>query len=328
MGFLPLASPGINIILSCGIILLEVEMINYNTLKEAYGFTHIEVLETLQQKGKRIVYTLVCDQKKMVLKQFGDPIDEEWLKKNLYAQAYLGDRGLAPKVIKHKSGTYVKDETGYMYLMDYIDGRTLEENHQDMYDSGRLAGKLHKIESFKHEASIDTEVKIDKMKKWFTSQNFKEDYNRILNDLPEFKTLKRCFIHTDITADNVMKTKENQMVFIDMDDAGLGSLFIDAGYPLITQCIRFDDDGVLAFNESIAKAFYSGYFTEKTIEYEEIKHIFDGAVFMQIYYMPCFGREHVPALWQILSYGMDRKTEIIELLEKVYMEVTNENKNL
>jgi hypothetical protein len=69
--------------------------------------------------------------------------------------------------------------------------------------------------------------------------------------------------------------------------------------------------GVL-FTFSESRAFeIQGYFSEKPVTSKEKEHIFYGAVFMQLMYMPCYGERGVEPMWNLLQYALDHKDHIM-----------------
>jgi hypothetical protein len=103
-----------------------------------------------------------------------------------------------------------------------------------------------------------------------------------------------------------MKKYNGQLIFIDLDDAGIGSKYIDLGYPLICQFVRFHNSK-LKFDELNAIAFYRGYQLNHLLNEDEIELTFQGAVFMQMMYMNSFGDNAIDAMWSILEYGLNNK---------------------
>ena len=47
--------------------------------------------------------------------------------------------------------------------------------------------------------------------------------------------LDQCFVHTDIGPHNTMLKSDGKVMFIDLDDTGIGSRYLDLGWPFIMQ---------------------------------------------------------------------------------------------
>lgn len=161
---------------------------------------------------------------------------------------------------------------------------------------------------------IEVNALIENMYQRVHEYPFKKEYDRVVGSLPNFDEYKKAFIHTDIGPHNAILNKEGKVIFIDYDDAGRGSIYIDAGYPLITQFVRYQKTGELKFDYNNAKAFYDGYLSKQKLDIKEKELIFNGAVFMQLMYMPCFGEEGVKPMWDILSFALKNRDKIMSVL--------------
>lgn len=292
-----------------------------NMMKDNYNFSYVEILDKLFTKGDREAYVINADCNKYVLKLFGESYSQQVIMNDIDAIQYLEDNEeqFAPKLYPNKKGELsFSINNKHLYLMEYIEGRELVSNNEDCYDLGNKLSKLHKIEGYKTVSGVRTAERIDNMLKRFHEYTFKEDYDSVVNSLPKFEELETCLIHTDITLRNAIRKENGDLILIDWDDSGSGSLFVDVGYPLITQFVNYNNLDNMSFNDQLARAFYTGYFKESKMEKEMIKHIFDGAVFMQLMYMPCYGDEGIKPMWRILNYGLDNKEEILNVLYEAY----------
>ena len=63
---------------------------------------------------------------------------------------FLGnDKGLAPRVYPLKNGGYyLRDQEYWFYLMEFIEGRQMEETPEDEYRLGEAAKKLHALQGY------------------------------------------------------------------------------------------------------------------------------------------------------------------------------------
>lgn len=298
----------------------EVKTISIN---ELYVFKEVRVKGILGKKDHREVIHICTDKGDFILKRFHKTVDKKTIIKDTKAIEYLGQKHkkLAPNVIKSTRENLVEEmDDNYLYLMEYIKGRRPIENPEELLILGKAVGELHKIEGYEIESNLNFDERRKEMYKRFSGYDFKSKYDEVVSALPDFHKLKQCFIHTDVGNHNCIINEEGKIVFVDFDDAGIGSVYIDAGYPLITQFIRYgdsnkSDEKTLSFNEENARAFYTGYFTANKVSNEEIELIFQGAVFMQLMYMPEFGQEANIPMWNILKFALDNKARIIETLE-------------
>lgn len=153
---------------------------------------------------------------------------------------------------------------------------------------------------------------------WFADKSFKPAFDKILDGLPDFRVLDRCLIHTDLGPHNVIVTPDNRLVLIDLDDAGLGSRHLDLGYPFICQFVEHDDEMNLTYRFDYALAFLRGYYEDEKIPRKEYNGLWDGAVYMQISYMKCYGSEAVDSLWKILEFGLAQKETLWDRYKAFY----------
>lgn len=152
---------------------------------------------------------------------------------------------------------------------------------------------------------------------WFREHSFAKTFDAILDSLPDFETLDQCFVHTDIGPHNMMLDSDGKAVFIDLDDSGIGSRYLDLGWPFIMQFVDFDHaTGAMRYRFDLAQSFLRGYFGENAILRKEYDLIFAGAVQMHISYMKSYGPDAVTDLWNILRFGMEQKEPLWEMLQK------------
>ena len=120
-----------------------------------------------------------------------------------------------------------------------------------------------------------------------------------------------CFIGPH----NTMLNPDGEVVFIDLDDTGIGSRYLDLGWPFIMQFVDYDHaTGNMRYRFDLAKSFLHGYFGGSAIPREEYDLIFQGAIQMHISYMNSYGPEDVDPLWRILKYGIAQKELLWEML--------------
>jgi Ser/Thr protein kinase RdoA (MazF antagonist) len=249
----------------------------------------------------------------------GIPIEtkEEIVIANTKTHEYLGNsKGLAPRLIYLLDGSsYLKDESHYYYVMEFVQGRQLQETEEDEFLLGQAAAKLHELTDYNGYCSFNGENEKKTFRGWFSERSFKAEYDAIIDSLPNFNEHKQCFIHTDIGPHNAMLNSEGKVIFIDLDDSGIGSKYIDLGWPFIMQFVDFNKEtDEMKYRFDLARSFLKGYYGEKDISKEEIDMIWNGAIYMHIAYMQCYGPEAVDSLWQILKFGMKQK----ESLHQVY----------
>lgn len=285
-----------------------------------WDITEPYMIETLGQSSEdlpRSIYRIGSKESDYVLKGFKD-IPESTVISNVQAHLFLGNaHSLAPKLYPTKEGTYYIREQGcYFLLMEYIDGRLLTEDVSDEYKIGQLARKLHSLTDYEFFSPLTQSKK--RYYDWFADRPFKKEFDAILDSLPEFETCSQCFVHTDIGPHNAMMRKNGSVVFIDLDDSGIGSRYLDLGWPLIMQFVDFNHETEeMTYRFDLAVSFLQGYFGDEPIPDEEFDFIFQGAIQMHISYMQVYGPYAVDSLWKILNFGIKQKETLRRLLRKV-----------
>jgi len=295
-------------------------------VEQKWGLSSVTISRTLQKNGERIVNLIEAQEGTFVLKVFHPELTLNEIERYTNALMFLEETGYCnvPKIVKLLDNSdFTRVEDRYIYLMEFINGVEVSESQEEEYKLGVALAELHKIKGYTHDSNIDVLNNINKMLSRFGEYPFKENYDSIVKNLPDFTKLKQSFIHTDICPTNALKSSNGEIILIDFDDAGNGSTFIDLGYPLITQFVQFQnrvagqtppDINKLYFNFEMAKAFYDGYFSVTPMTDDEKDLIFHGAVFMQLMYMPIFGKEAVPYMWKILTYALENKSLLLEPL--------------
>lgn len=291
-----------------------------NKVLKNWGIQSSEILHKYDVSGGRVVYKICTENGYIILKGIPINVQEKIIVGNTRAHEYLGNKkGIAPKIIYLPNGdTYLKAERYYFYLMEFILGRQLEETEEDEFLLGQATAKLHQLndldESF---PSINTEQQKKIFHTWFSEHSFKKEYDAILNSLPNFNHYDQCFIHTDIGPHNARLNTEGKVIFIDLDDSGLGSRYIDFGYPFIMQFVDYNKKTCeIKYRYDLAKAFLKGYYGDKNITKDEFNMIWNGAIFMHISYMQVFGPDAVEPLWKILKFGIEQKEQMYEIYKQ------------
>ena len=260
----------------------------------------------------RQIFMIRTDSGRYVLKGFPEDIPESTVQSNVQAHLFLGnEKGLAPRIYPARTGEYYVCDQGYrFYLMEYIEGRPMEETPEDEYRIGQAARKLHDLKGYSVK-SPETQSK-KRFYEWFRDRSFVKEFDAILDELPDFEKLDQCLIHSDLGPHNMMLRQDGKAIFIDLDDAGTGSRYLDLGWPFIMQFVDFDHDPEMKYRFDLAESFLKGYYGEEGISREEYDLLFYGAEQMHISYMQSYGPYAVDSLWEILNYGISQKETLWE----------------
>ena len=278
------------------------------------------ICEQYNEDSERLIFRIHTDRSDYILKGLPCSTSESTIKSNVQAHIFLGNENcLAPKIYQEKNGAYyMRVNSFWFYLIEYIDGRKMEETPEDEYKIAQVTRRLHSLSDY----SIKSPMTQSKMRyyTWFRNLEFVKEFDNILDSLPDFEKLDQCFVHTDIGPHNTMMKKNGDVVFIDLDDSGYGSRYLDLGWPFIMQFVDYNDDTEkMDYRFDLAKSFLKGYFGDDPILREEYDRIFDGAIQMHISYMQSYGPYAVDSLWKILKFGIEQK-------EKLWSKIQSQNR--
>lgn len=289
------------------------QVISYNRILQNWGFFDIEVIEQFNKNSPRLIFKIQANGCLYLLK--GIPISkpESVILGNTLAHEYLGNqKGIAPRIIYLPDGNSFLESDNYrFYLTEFIDGKLLEPTAENEYRLGRLVKQLHAYMDYDYPSGLNENKQ--RFYEWFPEKTFKSEFDMIIDSLPDFGEYDRCLIHTDLGPHNTMVRVDGELVLIDLDDAGIGSRYLDLGYAFIMRFVEHTEDMRLYYRFDLAKAFLNGYYGSDKISRLEYDLLWHGAVYMHISYMQSFGYDAVEPLWQILKFGMGQKERLWEM---------------
>ncbi len=295
----------------------ELEDSSLNSVLANWKLDNLEIMEQYNEKSKRKIFRVKANYQDYLLKGFSDDVSESTIQSNVQAHLFLGNKNnLAPKVYQTINGEYyIKAYGCFFYLMEFIDGRVMGETSEDEYKIGKLLSQLHSLQGYDNPSPL-TQNK-GRYYTWFRDKSFVKEFDEILDKLPDFEKLDQCLVHTDCGPHNTMMKKNGDVVFIDLDDTGIGSRYLDLGWPFIMQFVNFNHDTKeMNYRFDLAQGFLQGYFGKEQISREEFDLIFQGAIQMHISYMQAYGPDSVNDLWKILLFGIKQKEKLWEEINK------------
>ncbi|MBH1939461.1 aminoglycoside phosphotransferase family protein [Mobilitalea sibirica] len=290
-------------------------MINLTKVLKNWGFQEVIIENQFHEDSSRQIFSFSVNNQRMLLKGIPDEISENVIKGNVSAHEYLGNqKHIAPDIIYTPDGNcYIHEDGFWFYVMEFVEGRPLEETVEDEYSLGKIARLVHSYTDYQYLSSLDADKK--RFYEWFTDKEFKKEFDSILNQLPDFTKYDQCFIHTDLGPHNAMMRLNGQVILIDLDDSGIGSMHLDIGWAFIMQFVEYNrETEEMKYRFDLAMAFLQGYYENEKISRNEYDLIWQGAIFMHISYMKVFGPYAVNPLWNILKYGMCQKDKLWDML--------------
>ena len=272
-----------------------------------------------EARSPRLLCRIGTDSGRFILKGFPGQTPESTIRSNVRAHLFLsGGKDLAPRVFPLKTGAYYVSEQGYwFYLMECIEGRQMAETPEDEYRLGRAARELHVLRGYPLRSPWDQSK--ERFYGWFRDRPFVREFDAILDALPDFEKLDQCMIHSDLGPHNAMLRQDGRVILIDLDDAGLGSRYLDLGWPFIMQFVDFNHDTEeMKYRFDLAVSFLKGYCGDAGMTREAYDLLFSGAVQTHISYMQSYGPDAVDSLWRILNYGMEQKEALWSMLRDAW----------
>ena len=273
------------------------------------------VREQFHEESERLIFRIETVDGSYLLKGIPCGIPEDVIRANVASHRFLGnEKGLAPKLFPAKTGEYYVSDRGFwFYLMEFIDGRQMEETPEDEYRIGQAVRKMHSLTGYGRKASLTQ--KKDRYCTWFRNREFVNEFDAVLDALPDFEALDQCFVHTDVGPHNTMLRADGEVAFIDLDDSGIGSRYLDLGWPFIMQFVDFNHETEeMRYRFDLALSFLRGYYGEAPVAREEYDLVFAGAIFMHVSYMQSYGPYAVDSLWKILQFGIAQKEPLWKMI--------------
>lgn len=299
----------------------DIKYINIQEIMVYWGFSEVRVVKRFHPDSPRIVVKVSAGGKKYILKGIPDDRDgesrgEQTIRGNTTAHCFLGNqKGIAPRIFRLKGGKpayYVKKDGYWFYLLEWVEGRPMQDTPEDEFLLGRLAGKLHTLNGYSCPSALDEDKQ--RFYDWFCEKPFKAAFDQLLDQIPDFGLHDRCFIHTDLGPHNTIVRTDGEAVLIDLDDSGIGSRYLDLGWAFIMQFVEHTEQMQLSYRFDLAQAFLEGYYGTARISQMEYDLLWQGAVYMHISYMQSYGPDAVDSLWNILQFGLEQKVALWRLL--------------
>ena len=276
-----------------------------------WPLTNIEIGKILQKSGERIVCELLSNEGNFVFKIADPSKTEERLKRDIFAFDFLKLKNFQniPALLKTKDGCgYKKLGNQFVYVMERIDGKTPERTPENWVRLGEITAKLHNISDYPYETLFTVESEMPKFTETAKKLAFADEYIELVESLPDFSNLSTSLIHTDIGPHNAVQKPDGTIVLTDWDDAGVGIIILDLGFPLICHFITHE----LNFEKEKAEAFYTAYFSKRNLPDIERSLIFSAGLFFALIYVPYGDTEKN---WQRIKFAV-RNKEFISLVLK------------
>ena len=280
-------------------------------IEKNWPLTKVEIGNIFQAKEARVVCKIKSAEGVFVLKSIGSLRTEEEIKRDTKILNFLASSGFfhAPRLLKTRKGEDFEYLDGsHLYLMEFVEGKPPLETVENWSKLGEITAQLHDLSGYDVDSLFLPAKEIDKMLKESNSFSFSDEYKKLLCYLPDFASLSKSIIHTDIGLHNAIEKSDSSLTLLDWDDSGRGPSVLDLGYPLICQFITSG----LVFKREMAQAFYNSYFSGKSFPISEKKFIFDAALFFALAYLK-YG--DVDSNWKRIKFAVKNRDLISCILK-------------
>lgn len=278
-------------------------------LETVWGLHGVRLVRILQNFDERTVSLIKSREGEYVFKTAPAWKNRRGVKKDTDVFDALVKKGFchAPKLIKTKRDTtFLQKGKKFFYLLEYVDGQSPKRTAATYAALGRIAAELHSVKRFPFHGDFDPAKILVDLRGESYKYSFGEEYRTIIRQLPNFSKLKQSLIHTDIAPSNAIQKLNGDIVFVDWDDAGIGSTAIDLG-SVLNEIILEDT----SFSAANLRAFYESYFSHVKYPKKELPYIFDGCLFFALMYMK---HGDTSKRWKRIKWLIANRTQ----LERLY----------
>lgn len=270
---------------------------------KSFNIGKISEIKKLETKGGRKAYKVTTDKGVFVIKSAAVESTYEKLEKDLYILNYLKDFNFpVPQLIKTLQDEYlIKVEGHATYSYPYIEGVHPKPSNNFFHDLGKLLAQLHLIpaENYPYKSTFTPEIELPKLRENLSriaQLGENKEISKLIKDIdsfPSFKDLPKTIIHTDPYFSNLIQNND-QLYFIDLDDAGVAPAIIDVGYVLAHCCTTepgdreerdLEGDGII-WHQDWAESFIEGYQNLRSLSQKEKEHLVAAASFGMLVYLP------------------------------------------
>ena len=226
-----------------------------------------------------MVYHIKADEGEFVAK-IGKPFySEPEIEKELFVFDFLQSKKFrhAPLLLKCQDGSsFRKMSGGFAYIYYFIKGKEPKSSTDNYRKLGEVTALLHQIKGYPYLAKwsvsdVIGHIVLDRSPN--LPSKIKGEYLQIAENLSQMKNLPVYLVHSDISLSNSLQTPSGDIVLIDWDGCAINHRVLDVGHPLL-QFLSKD----LVFDEAMAEAFYTGYFSIQRLTDEELSSLFDAAL--------------------------------------------------
>ncbi len=183
----------------------------------------------------------------------------------------------------------------YAFLYQWVEGQHPSSTVSTFRKLGDLTGQLHCISTaYPYPSDFSPSREIRQCISFAEQEGVDKKYINLLLSLPDLGQFPQGIMHTDIGPHNVLESANHELIVVDWDDAGTGSMLLDISW-LLEQCLS----NTCIFDHAKARACLLAYQKHRQLIHQEITHIYDATLFFALLYWACpggqkeFGRKRI-----------------------------------
>ncbi len=262
-----------------------------------------------QSTSSRSLLRVRSDADDLAVKVDADPRPEVLGGTEVQAHVHSYDRHLAAAVRHTRSGQTAANHAGQrVTVSDWVNG----EHPNDSAVSWRVIGSaLARLHSLPH-CSRPFAIPVPAAARELYAQAVDYPFGRAFRDLvPRVRTLNahpRGIIHGEINPANAIVNDSGEITLVDWDQAGVGPLALDLGYPLI--CVFISQD--LHWNVAQTRSFYRAYRQHTQTLPVEPTDVFTAALLQAMRYLHFAHRD---SRWARIQWAVAHESELLHAIE-------------
>jgi Ser/Thr protein kinase RdoA (MazF antagonist) len=258
--------------------------------------------QKLATKGDRVAYKVVTTQATAVIKASARTERRDKIERDVFCLKHLDrNRVPAPELFSTASGDSVVTLDGRLvYVYRFIEGTSPRPDESCLAALGVLLARLHmlSVEGYPYASTFTPDAVLPFVREHLPEvvcEGQEADVAFLLREIevfPSFDGLPRSIIHSDPYFSNIVQD-DDQLSFIDLDDAGVAPAIIDVGYVLAHCCtthpgdrakLDIAGDGIM-WHPEWAKSFLDAYQAVRALTADEKAHLADAARFAMLAYI-------------------------------------------
>lgn len=195
----------------------------------------------------------------------------------------------------------VEVDGGRIVVSDWVSG-TSPRTPEEWWLAGRVLARLHRIEPTDHSFGVPYVAAVHEIGRDVERDPWAVAAQPLVGRVAGLRLTPIAIIHGEPAATN-LKIATGGATLLDWDQAGVGAVVLDLGFPLIHEFVSYD----LEFRAAEAEAFYSGYRAEAGRLPSSSDDVVTAGLFWAMRFMAFHDRV---GRWRRVEYAVAREPEL------------------